>query len=92
MHVTVSLQLTSSACALLAMMAASNVNASQLETQLQLLGTYFQSQGDRSSVNFREVCEYLQSLSESQMAIYSQVVVLVSIMLVMPATNASKAT
>ena len=39
------------------------------------------------NVSFKDICEYLKSLSRCQCNFYSQVMVLVTSILVMPATN-----
>ena len=68
----------------------SDFQSSQLDTQLQHLSTHFKSCGAKqSAVSFKDVCDYLQSLSTAQRSFYSQVVVLITLILVMPATNAS---
>jgi len=62
---------------------------SQLGTQLQHLTTHFKDMGaSQKSVSFKDVYEYLKSFSKCQRSFYSQVVVLVTLILVMPATNA----
>ena len=68
----------------------SDFESSQLDTQLQHLSTYFKScSSKQSAVPFKDVCDYLQLLSKAQRSFYSQVVVLITLILVMPATNAS---
>ena len=59
----------------------------ELTTQLKLLGTHFSAQNSKS-VTFQDCLQYLQSLSEAQKTFYSEVCVLVRLILVMPATNA----
>ena len=44
---------------------------------------------DQGKITFKEIVEYLQSLSVAQCSFYSQVIILVSLILVMPATNAA---
>ena len=61
----------------------------QLEIKLQHSTIHFKDLGDsQKSVSFKEVCEYLKSLSQCQCSFHSQVVVLVTLILVMPPTNA----
>ena len=68
----------------------SDFESSQLDTQLQHLSTHFKScSAKQSAVSLKDVCNYLQSLSKAQRSFYSQVVVLITLILVMPATNAS---
>ena len=67
----------------------SDFESSQLDTQLQNLSTHFKSCVDQSAVSFKDVCDYLKVLSKAQQSFYSQVVVLVTLILVMPATKAS---
>ena len=68
----------------------SDFESLQLDTQLQHLSTHFKScSSKQSAVSFKDVCDYLQSLSKAQRSFYSQVVVLITLILVMPATNAS---
>lgn len=67
----------------------SDFESSQLDTQLQNLSTHFKSCAKQSTVSFKDVCDYLKSLSKVQQSFFSQVVVLVTLILVMPATNAS---
>ena len=43
----------------------------------------------QSAVSFKDVWNYLQSLSKAQRSFYCQVIVLITLILVMPATNAS---
>ena len=65
-------------------------DAAQLCTQLQLLTEHFRSVPvGNDKVRFKEIVEFLQSLSTPQHTFYSQVVILVSLVLVMPATNAA---
>lgn len=67
----------------------SDFESSQLDTQLQNLSTHFKSCAKQSTISFKDVCDYLKSLSKAQQSFFSQVVVLVTLILVMPATNAS---
>ena len=63
--------------------------SSQLDMQLQTLHTYFANkESDQKSIQLKDVLSYLKSLSEPQHVLYSQVVVLATL-LVMPATNAA---
>ena len=64
-------------------------DSTQLAIQLQLLATHFETMKDQGKITFRETVEYLQSLSVAQRIFYSQVIILVSLVLVMPATNAT---
>ena len=58
--------------------------------QLQLLTAHYETmKNDQGKVTFKDIVEYLQSLSAAQRSLYSQVVVLVTLVLVMPATNAT---
>ncbi len=64
--------------------------SSQLDTQLQTLGTYFANNcSAQKNIQLKDILSYLQSLSEPQLTVYSQVVTLATLMLVMPATNAA---
>ena len=56
--------------------------------QLQLLSAHFRSLGKQEKVSF-DIVEHLQSLSPAAQMLYSQVIVAVSLVLVMPATNAA---
>lgn len=60
----------------------------QLPTQLQLLTQHFGSVCN-DNIRFKEIVNYLQSLSTAQRTLFSQVVIVVSLALVMPATNAA---
>ena len=62
-------------------------NPTELTTQLKLLGTHFSGQNSES-VTFQDCLQYLQSLSDARRSFYSEVCVLVRLILVMPATNA----
>ena len=67
----------------------SDFNQSQLEIQLQHLTAHFKDLGDsQKNMSFKDVCEYLKSLPKCRCSFYSQVVVLVTLILVIPATNA----
>ena len=68
----------------------SDFDPAQLGIQLQLLTAHYETmKNDHSKVTFKNIVEYLQSLSAAQRSLYSQVVVLVTLVLVMPATNAT---
>jgi len=68
----------------------SDFDPAQLGIQLQLLAAHFETmKNDQGKITFREIVEYLQSLSVAQRSFYSQVAILVSLVLVMPATNAA---
>lgn len=60
----------------------------QLCTQLQLLTQHFGSVGN-DKIGFKEIVAHFQSLSTAKCTLFSQVIVLVSSVLVMPATNAA---
>ena len=62
-------------------------NPTELTTQLKLLGTHFSEQNS-TSVTFQDCLQYLRSLSDAQRSFYTEVCVLVRLILVMPATNA----
>ena len=57
---------------------------SQLAAQLRV---HFNQPETEGSMTFGDVCDYLRSLNQAQQTVYSQVVVLVKLILVMPATN-----
>ena len=68
----------------------SDFDPAQLDIQLQLLTAHFETmRNDQGKIIFKEIVEYLQSLSVAQRSFFSQVVILVSLVLVMPATNAA---
>ena len=62
-------------------------NSTELTTQLKLLETHFSEQNS-TSVTFEDCLKYLRSLSGAQRSFYTEVCVLVRLILVMPATNA----
>ena len=62
-------------------------NPTELTTQLKLSGTHFSEQNSKS-ITFQGCLQYLQSLSDAQKSFYSEVYVLVRLILVVPATNA----
>jgi hypothetical protein len=69
-----------------------DIVSSLLDTQLQTLGSYFAnncSDSDQENVRLKDIVNYLKSLSEPQGTVYSQVLILATLMLVMPATNAA---
>ena len=61
----------------------------QFSAQLQLLSAHFRSLDKQEKVSFKDIVEHLQSLSPAAQKLYSQVIVAVSLVLVMPATNAA---
>jgi len=61
----------------------------QFSAQLQLLSAHFRSLGKQEKVSFKDIAEHLQSLSPAAQKLYSQVIVAVSLVVVMPATNAA---
>ena len=70
----------------------SDFDPTQPGIKLQLLTAHFETmKNDQGKVTFKENVEYLQSLSAAQhsLQLYSQVVVLVSLVLLMPATIAT---
>ena len=52
-----------------------------------MLGTYFSEQNNTSSVTLQDCLQYLQSLSGAKRLFYSEVCVLIRLILVMSATN-----
>ena len=63
---------------------------SQLDMQLQTLRTYFANkESDQKSIELKDLLSYLKSLSEPQHVLYSQAVVLATLILGMPTTNAA---
>ena len=58
--------------------------------QFQTLRTYFANkESDQKNIQLKDVLCYLKSLSESQRVLYSQVIVLATLIMLMPATNAA---
>ena len=57
----------------------------QLSTQLEVLSNYFSS---KDKVVLSDIIEFFQTSSSGQLELLSQVTKLVSLLLVMPATNA----
>ena len=62
-------------------------NIEQLCVQLQILATNYPEEV-RESVTVKDVCDYVQNMSPFEKALISEVVVLLKILIVMPATNA----
>ena len=68
----------------------SDFDPAQLDIQLRRLTAHLETmRNDQGKITFKEIVEYFQSLSMAQCSFYSQVVILVSLVLVMPATNAA---
>ncbi|XP_045210891.2 uncharacterized protein LOC123562315 [Mercenaria mercenaria] len=65
-----------------------DINKDSLKVQLETLKTYF-AQQDSGSINLSDIFEYLRKLKPPMRSIYSEVVTLVKILLVIPATNAT---
>ena len=63
-----------------------DLDPTELSTQLKMLSVHFAEQG--SQVILQDRVNYLRSLSAAQRSFYSQVCILVRLILVMPATNA----
>lgn len=60
----------------------------RLESQLQTLAAQFQENPDRSKLLLRDIVNYLKTHTAAERVIFSEVVTLVKIVLVNPATNA----
>ena len=65
-----------------------DLSQSRLRTQLDILATHFHD-NDGSSVSFRDIKSYFQNLTSSTRTLFSEVVTLMQLVLVLPATNAS---
>ena len=63
------------------------LNSYRLRGQLEVLSAYFKDKS--SSVSFRDILEYLKSLSTALKVHYSEVVTLVKLILVLLAINAT---
>ena len=63
-----------------------DLDPTELSTQLKMLSVHFAEQG--SQVTLQDCVNYLRSLLAAQRSFYSQVCILVRLILVMPATNA----
>lgn len=61
-----------------------DVNFSNLEVQFQMIAP-----GLKDDISFSAIVQYLVSLSEQVRSIYSEIVILVELILIMPATNAT---
>ena len=61
----------------------------QLQLHLDILQTTFPSQLKSPSLSFHDVRKYIQSLSEAECALISEVVTLLKLILVLPSTNAA---
>ena len=59
-----------------------------LQMQLKMLGTSIQSE-KKVKVNIFDVRDYLQQLTSAEQALLNEVVIIMKLILVMPATNAS---
>ena len=67
-----------------------DLNKPHLQTQLLQLTAHFSSLGSKQKeVAFGDILEYLRSLSRSQLTIFSDVILVLELILVLPATNAS---
>ena len=64
-----------------------DISRLELQTQLQLLGTYFSERGNK--VTLRDCLQYLKSLSEEHRQLFQEVCTLFRLILVMPAANAT---
>ena len=65
-----------------------DLSQSRLKTQLKILATHFDN-NDGSSVSFRDIKSYFQNLTSSTCTLFSEVVTLMQLVLVLPATNAT---
>ena len=61
-----------------------DIHYSNLEVQFQTIAPVI-----KGKVSLKEIVQYLSSLSESARSIYSEIVLLVKLILVMPASNAT---
>ena len=61
----------------------------QLQPDLNILWTMFPNQLKSPSLSFHDVRKYMQSLSEVECALISEVVTLLKLILVLPSTNAA---
>ena len=61
-------------------------SASTLQVQLQTLRTQFEKE---SHITLQDIIKYLKTFSEAELSIYSEVVTLLKLILVNPATNAT---
>ena len=66
-----------------------DLSQSRLRAQLDILATHFRDNDDSSSVSFRDIKSYFQNLTSSTRTLFSEVVTLMQLVLVLPATNAS---
>lgn len=64
-----------------------DLNPTRLRSQLEILRTHFTTQA--STLLFNDVLSFLQDLSAARKEFFSEVIILVKLILVMPATNAS---
>ena len=67
---------------------AKDINKDSLKVQLESLKTYFEKQ-ESEKVKLSDIFGYLRKLEPAMRAIYSEIVTLVRILLVIPATNAT---
>ena len=65
-----------------------DIRKDSLKVQLETLRTHFDSQ-ESDCVKLKDIVDYLRSLKAPMRVIYSEVVTLVRILLVLPATNAT---
>ena len=63
-----------------------DIKPSELDVQLQNISTHFSEK--HGTVTLRDCLDYLQSLSVAQRSFYSEVCIIATLILVMPATNA----
>ena len=64
-----------------------DLSHSRLRAQLEILATHFHN--NDGSVSFRDIKSYFQDLTTSTRTLFSEVVTLMQLVLVLPATNAS---
>ena len=63
-------------------------DSTQFQLHLNILRTAFPSQLKAPSLSFHNVRKYIQSLSEAERALISEMVTLLKLILVLPSTNA----
>ena len=65
-----------------------DLTQSRLKAQLDILATHFQKTDHDSIVSFRDIKSYFQGLVTSTSTLFSEVITLMQLVLVLPATNA----
>ncbi len=67
-----------------------DIEKTQLKTQLETLHVYIQRQDpDTSNISIRRIVDYVRDMKPTTKCLFSQVVTVVKLVLVMPATNAT---